>query len=350
MTSNPNRRRIITIYVAVVLLAAFIAVGMFVRVPYVALGAGPTVNTLGTVETDAGPERVVKVAGAVDPNPKGNLNLTTVSLLDGLTLFQALGKWLSPSAELQPRESYYKPGASEEDVRQENLAQMSTSEDDATLAAFNYLNKPTAVGVKEIADKGPASTVLTAGDRVTSIGGTTVTTMADVAQVLTQHKPGDTVDVEFLRGTAEQTAKVTLAKRPDDPTKAYLGITMRAAPADPSLDVTFDVGDIGGPSAGTMMTLAIIDQMTPGDLSHGEFVAGTGTIDPDGTVGEIGGIDHKIRAAKDAGATVFLVPAGNCSLAESKAPDGIELVKIETLSGAVDALKSLGTDRSRPHC
>lgn len=350
MTSNPNRRRIITIYVAVVLLAAFIAVGMFVRVPYVALGPGPTVNTLGTVDTGDGPQRVVSVTGAVDPNPKGNLNLTTVSLLDGLTLFQALGKWLSPSAELEPRESYYQPGQSEDEVREENLAQMSSSEDNATLAAFNYLKKPTAVGVREVADKGPASGVLAEGDRITSVGGEPVTTMEQLAKVLAGHKPGDTVDVRFLRGTDERTESLTLAKRPDDPARPYIGITMRSTAADPALDVSFDVGDIGGPSAGTMMTLSIIDQMTPGDLSHGEFVAGTGTIDPAGTVGVIGGIDHKIRAAKDAGATVFLVPAGNCSLAASSAPGGIELVKIETLAGAVDALNSLGTDTPRPHC
>ncbi|MCF8571197.1 PDZ domain-containing protein [Gordonia sp. HY002] len=350
MTRNPNRRRMITIYVAVVLLAAFVAAGMFVRVPYVALGPGPTVNTLGTVDTAEGPERVVKVTGAVDPDPKGNLNLTTVSLLDGLTLFQALGKWVSPSAELQPRESYYKPGQSEDEVRQENLAQMSSSEDNATLAAFNYLKKPTAVGVTEVADKSPSSGALADGDRITSIGGTPTATMEQVAVVLAHHKPGDTVDVDFVRGGTPQHAAVTLAKRPDDPAKAFLGISMRSVPADPKLDVTFDVGDIGGPSAGTMMTLAIIDQMTPGDLSHGEFVAGTGTIDPEGQVGEIGGIDHKVRAAKDAGATVFLVPAGNCSLASSKAPDGIELIKVETLSGAVDALNALGTDAPRPHC
>lgn len=340
----------ITIYVAVVLLAVFVALGMFVRVPYVALGPGPTVNTLGTVDTADGPERVVKVTGAVDPNPKGNLNLTTVSLLDGLTLFQALGKWVSPSGELQPRESYYKPGQSEDEVRQENLTQMSSSEDNATLAAFNFLKKPTAVGVADVADRSPSSGVLADGDRITSIGGAPVATMEQIAATLAHHKPGDTVDVDYLRGGAPERATVTLAKRPDDAAKPYLGVTMRSVPADPSLDVTFDVGDIGGPSAGTMMTLAIIDQMTPGDLAHGEFVAGTGTIDPSGQVGEIGGIDHKVRAAKDAGATVFLVPAGNCSLAASKAPDGIELVKINTLSDAVDALNTLGTDTPRPHC
>jgi PDZ domain-containing protein len=352
MTSNITRRRVITIYVAVALLAVFICLGLMVRVPYVALGPGPTVNTLGTAQSEeTGKQvRVVKVVGGVDPNPKGNLNLTTVSLYDGLTLFEALGKWMSSSYELQPRESYFPPDRSDDEVRQENQAQMSGSEDNAVLAAWNYLKLPTAVGVTSVSDKSPAKGVLKDDDRILSVGGEPVATMERMSAVLGKHKPGDVVDVVFLRDGKQQTSAVTLASRPDDKSRPFLGVTMRSVPADPSKEIEFDVGSIGGPSAGLMMTLSIIDQMTPGDLSHGEFIAGTGTIDPSGEVGEIGGIDHKIRAAKDAGATMFLVPAANCSLATADAPDGIELVKVDTLSGALDALGTVGTDKPRPHC
>ncbi|WP_186349831.1 YlbL family protein [Gordonia spumicola] len=351
MTSIRSGRRVATIYVAVALLAVFIGLGLFVRVPYVALGPGPTVNTLGTIANDEGDQvRVVQVVGGVDPTPKGHLNLTTVSLYDGLTLFQAIGKWLSSDYEVQPREAYYPPDQSEDQVRQENQQQMSGSEDNATLAAWNFLKLPTAVGVRTVADSSPAKGVLADGDRILSIGGRPVATMEAVASALGAHRPGDVVDIVFLRDGKQQTSSVTLGARPDDKNRPFLGVTMRSVPADPTKDIRFDVGDIGGPSAGLMMTLSIIDQMTPGDLSHGEFVAGTGTIDPSGKVGEIGGIDHKIRAAKDAGATMFLVPAGNCSLATSDAPDGIELVKVDTLAGAVDALGTIGTAKSRPHC
>ncbi len=352
MTSNRTGRRAITIYVAVALLAVFIGLGLFVRVPYVALGPGPTVNTLGTqTSEETGKQvRVVEVVGAVDPTPSGHLNLTTVSLYDGMTLFQAIGKWMSSSYELQPRESYFPPDQSEDEVRQQNQQQMSGSEDNATLAAWNYLKLPTAVGVQSVSAKSPASSVLKVDDRILSIGGEPVATMEQVSAVLGRHKPGDVVDVVFLRAGKQQTGSVTLAPRPDDAAKPFLGVTMRSVPADPAKDVKFEVGSIGGPSAGLMMTLSIIDQMTPGDLSHGEFIAGTGTIDPTGKVGEIGGINHKIEAAKDAGATMFLVPAGNCSLATADAPDGIELVKVETLTGAVDALATVGTDKARPHC
>ncbi|EGD55255.1 hypothetical protein [Gordonia neofelifaecis] len=93
MTIKPAHRRIATITVGVVVLLAFVIAGMTLRVPYVALGPGPTVNTLGDVDG----KPVVEVSNAVDPNPKGNLNLTTVSLRDGMTLFQAPGdrtRWL----------------------------------------------------------------------------------------------------------------------------------------------------------------------------------------------------------------------------------------------------------------
>ncbi|WP_132991951.1 PDZ domain-containing protein [Gordonia zhaorongruii] len=350
-STRGGRRRLITIYVAVALLALFIGLGMYVRVPYVALGPGPTVNTLGTAAPDDPKSpRVVEVVGAVDPTPTGHLNLTTVSLYDGMSLFSALGKWVSSSYELEPRESYYPSDRSEEEVQQQNVAQMSGSEDDATLAALHHLRLPTAVGVKQIVDKGPAARVLRDGDRVITIGGRKVSSMEEMSKTIDAHRPGEQVDVTFLRDGKEQTAPVTLAKRPDDPARAFLGVTMRSVPADPAKDIKYSVGDIGGPSAGLMLTLSVIDQMTPGDLSHGDFIAGTGTIDPSGEVGEIGGINHKVRAASEAGATAFLVPAGNCSLARSDAPDGIELLKVGNLDEALNALNSLGTDEQVPHC
>lgn len=156
--------------------------------------------------------------------------------------------------------------------------------------------------------------------------------------------------VVVQRGAERLTLQVTLGARPDDAERAYLGITPQMVPADPNTNIAYNVGTIGGPSAGLMLTLSVIDQMTPGNLTHGKFVAGTGTIEPSGKVGPIGGIEHKIKAARDAGATVFLVPADNCASATSDTPDGIELVKVENLTGAMDALATLDTDKPRPGC
>ena len=127
-------------------------------------------------------------------------------------------------------------------------------------------------------------------------------------------------------------------------------MTPKVVSADPNVKITYNVGDIGGPSAGLMLTLAVIDHLTPGDLADGRFIAGTGTIAPDGAVGQIGGITHKLSAARTAGATSFLVPAGNCTEATTDVPDGLELIKVDTLTSAMDSLEALRTGASRPHC
>src|SRR5690606_11772826 len=114
--------------------------------------------------------------------------------------------------------------------------------------------------------------------------------------------------------------------------------------------IDFNLANVGGPSAGMIFSLAVVDKLTPGDLSGGEVVAGSGTISGDGHVGAIGGITHKMLAARESGATVFLVPADNCEEAKSAPQEGMELVKVDTLATAVGALEALSADGERPHC
>ena len=346
MRLNPSRRRLITIGVAAVILIAFVLLGSNVRVPYVALSPGPTVNTLG--EVDGKP--VVSVTGGVDNDPSGNLNLTTVSLTDGLTLFQALGLWFSSDYQLQPRELYFPAGVSNEEVQQQNTAQMASSEDNATGAALTYLQRPTAVGVGPIADDSPAQGKLEVNDVIRALDGQPVTTVEQVHEKIRGLAPGSTVAVTVDRNGTEQVIDVTLGARPDDPKAGFLGVTPKVVSADPNVTITYNVGDIGGPSAGLMLTLAVIDHLTPDDLADGRFIAGTGTIAPSGEVGQIGGITHKLAAAREAGATSFLVPAANCAEAKTDAPDGLELIKVDTLTSAVDSLGALKTGAPRPHC
>ena len=112
--------------------------------------------------------------------------------------------------------------------------------------------------------------------------------------------------------------------------------------------VDFNLANIGGPSAGLMFSLAVVDKLTTGDLNDGKFVAGTGTITGDGKVGPIGGITHKMLAAREAGATIFLVPADNCEEAKTAHEDGLELVRVENLDQAVAALKTFSAGGERP--
>ena len=162
-------------------------------------------------------------------------------------------------------------------------------------------------------------------------------------------KPGDEVVLDFRRKNAPP--GVTTIKLGSAPDKKHgvLGIGVVEAPWAP-FTIDFNLANIGGPSAGLVFSLAVIDKLTTGDLSGSKFVAGTGTIDADGKVGSIGGITHKILAAHEAGATVFLVPADNCEEAKSAHEDGIDLVKVENLGGAVDALKALSAGGEAPRC
>ncbi|EID53484.1 YlbL family protein [Saccharomonospora xinjiangensis] len=338
-------RRGWTMVVSGLLMLTFAVLGAFVRVPYVALGPGPTFDTLGAVD---GTE-VIKVEGERTYPTGGELRMTTVSLNDNITMFGALGMWLSGRYALAPREEYFRPGQSEEEVRKENLRQFQDSQSNAEVAALRELGHPVVPVVDQVVGDSPAADVLEPGDRIVKVDGKEVADSEAVREVLGGTRPGQTVSVTFMRGEEpERTESVTLARHPNG-SYGFLGIQ----PAD-SAEVPFTVDialeDVGGPSAGLMFALAIVDELTPGQLTGGEHVAGTGTIDSKGNVGEIGGITFKLVAAHEAGATAFLVPEGNCDEAVAGAPEGLRLVKVATLDDAVDALELLSQGRPAPSC
>ncbi|PPJ13892.1 PDZ domain-containing protein [Nocardia nova] len=338
-------RRIITLIAALVPVLVLGVVGSAVTVPFVALGPGPTFNTLGEVEG----KQVVSVQGAaVDPT-SGHLNMTTVSVRDGLNIFEAMGLWVDGRYGLVPRAEVYPPGVPRDQVDKSNQADFKESEDNAELAALNFLKYPTKVQVRVVADDGPAKAVLQKGDELVSVNGKPIATSKDVIDAVQGAAPGTTIPMVIRRGGAEQTVEVKLGARPDDSNKAYLGVTPQQVPAGP-LQVDFNLADIGGPSAGLMFSLALVDKLSPGELNGGRFVAGTGTIDPQGKVGPIGGIQYKMIAARDAGAETFLVPADNCNEARQRTPEGLKLVKVDTLTAAVQSLDDINAGRPAPSC
>lgn len=338
-------RRILTLLAALIPVLVFGAVGTAFTVPFVTLGPGPTVNTLGEVDG----KEVVEVTGTeVDP-ATGHLNMTTVSVRDGLNIFEALGYWASGRHGLVPRAEVYPPGVSREEIDESNQQQFESSESNAEVAALNFLNLPTTVLVRDITDDAPAKDALRSGDEFISINGAPIATPQDVVTVVSTQAPGSVLTVVVRRDGVEQTIPVTLGARPDNPAKGYLGLTPVEG-ARPPMRVTFNLADIGGPSAGLMFSLALIDKLTPGALGGGEFVAGTGTIDNDGKVGPIGGIQYKMIAAREAGAQTFLVPAANCNEARQQIPDGLQLVRVENLAGAVQALADIDAGRPAPSC
>ena len=338
-------RRILTLLVAVLPIVAFGVLVAAVTVPYVALGPGPTYDTLGEVDG----KQVVAIEGTETKPTTGHLNMTTVAQRDGLTMGQALALWLSGNEQLVPRNLVFPPEKSRDDIEKSQNADFQRSEDNAEFAALNYLKYPQAVSVENVNDPGPSVGKLQNGDTVDAVDGTKVATVEEFSTILKTTKPGQKIVIDYRRKNAPPgTATITLGKG-EDRDYGYLGIAVRDAPWAP-FTIDFNLANIGGPSAGLMFSLAVIDKLTTGDVNGGKFVAGTGSISPDGKVGPIGGIIHKMSTAQDAGATVFLVPADNCDEARTAAGDTMDLLKVETLTQAVDSLKALSSGGKPPRC
>lgn len=344
-------RRILTLLVALVPILAFGALLSAVQVPFVSLGPGPTFDTLGEVDG----KQVVDIkstegtSDSVVHPTSGHLNMTTVSQRDGLTLGQAVTLWMSGREQLVPRDLVYPPDKSKDEIDEANSTDFKRSEDSAEFAALSFLKYPEAVTVQNVNDPGPSAGKLQAGDAIDGVNGKAVANLDEFQELLKATKPGDSVRIDYRRkNEAPGMATITLGDSPDRD-YGVMGIGVIDAPWAP-FAIDFHLANIGGPSAGLMFSLAVVDKLTTGDLNGGKFVAGTGTITGDGEVGSIGGITHKILAAREAGATVFLVPADNCTEARSAHEDGLELVKIETLSQAVDALDTISAGGEPPRC
>jgi PDZ domain-containing protein len=336
-----------------------LAVGATVPVPYVALGPGVTYDTLGSVE---GTE-VIQFSGddvpaSVDePEPeRSHLNMTTISVTDSMPLVTALTMWATGDRALVPREDIYPPDQTVEQVNEKNAELFSDSQSAAEIAALRHLGYPEVVYVGTIPDGSPSTGVLQPQDQVVAVDGTAVSGAVSLREALATTTPGQAVTVTVLRGTGadeqRQDVTVTLGANADVGSQGFLGITPVERPKAPfTIDIALE--NIGGPSAGLMFTLGIIDKLTPGDLASGHFVAGTGTMevqDTNATVGPIGGVLLKMIAARDAGATVFLVPADNCAEALTQVPEGLELVRVANLADATGALQTLADGGTPPGC
>lgn len=339
-------RRLVTLVVSGALVAVLCVVGWFLPVPYVREAPGPTFNTLGAVDGT----KVVRITGHQTYPVNGHLNMTTVSVVGGPgnepSLGQVLTGWVDGRVSVVPEEIYYPKGATEEQVKRRSAEQFKSSESAGTVAALRYLHIPVheRVEVKSVQDGRPAKGKLRKGDRVVAVDGVRTHTLAAVQRVSGRHEPGDTVRYTVRRNGSKRTVPIKTIADPNDKDRAIVGIILETDYSYPG-EVTISLANIGGPSAGLMFSLAVVDRLTPGSSTGGRFLAGTGTMDTEGNVGPIGGIAQKMTAARDAGATVFLTPAGNCKQALGTRPDGLKLVKVETLRDAVHALKALRTDK-----
>ena len=342
-------RRSLTLTIAGIATVIAIAVAVLVPVPYVILLPGPTLNTLGN---DTSGQPLITISGHPTYPTIGHLNMVTVGFNGGpgtrLNIFQALRGWLSPVNAVVPEAEIFPPGQTAQQTHAQDVQQMASSQQTATAAALTELHIPyqTETVVVSTEAGSPASTVLKPGDVIKAVNGKPVTDTASLSAAIAAHPAGSDLQLTVLREGQTLSLQVT-TKNSDG--KPIIGVEVQEQYKFP-FTVTIDVGNIGGPSAGMMFALGIIDKLTPDNLTGGRFIAGTGEITPAGQVEPIGGIQQKMAAARSAGATYFLTPSTNCANTAGAVPAGLHLVKVSTLSQAVSDLEAIKAGKPVPSC
>jgi PDZ domain-containing protein len=349
-----------------VLLATLIG---WADVPYVELSPGPTVNTLGAVDrsgeacnnpapvvspspgASAAPEpdcqEVIQVTGGPVSTGKGQLRMVTVSVSSSVSLIEAIKGWFSGQDAVVPRKLIYPDDKPEKQVEEENRQEFEASQTSAETAALSYLGYPVRVAVSEVTADGASTGKLQTGDIIETVDGTPVTSVQKLLELVTEKPAGTVRQIGYTRDGAKSVVDVTTKAGSDNRPK--LGVGIKSTQPNPyQLKIKLD--KIGGPSAGMMFALGIIDKIKQEDLTNGFIVAGTGTIDDEGNVGPIGGIAQKLHGARAAGATVFLAPAANCEETKGNVPDGLRVVKVSTLEDSLAALAALPSGAPLPSC
>ncbi len=338
-------RRTTTLLVTSILIVALAAIGLSLPVPFVVLSPGPTTNTLGDFQGSP----LISIGKDRKTYPvTGQLLLTTVSEQPKLSLVQAIGYWFQAHNAVVPEELVNPSGQSQEQQQKQGQADMITSQEYATTAALHYLKIREAVTVADTSKGYPAHGKLQKGDVLLAVDGQQLLDSVDLRTFVRKLKPGTDVTIRFRRSGAVQTVTLKTAKAQDDPTKSAIGVT----PNDkPPFTVKIGLKGVGGPSAGLMFALGIIDRLEPTNLTGGKVIAGTGEIEPDGTVDPIGGIQQKLVGARRSGASIFFVPTANCPEASKAVPSGLRLVKVASLSQAVHSLEGIRSgDTNQPGC
>jgi len=337
----PSRR-------AAVLSAAGLAVSVLIAIltvfpaQFAIGGPGPTFDTLAELDG----VQLVEISGAPTFEASGELRLTTVSVSRGgsqlFTMGSVLAGYFSPTKYVRPEEYVFGTSDEENAVEERAAQDWITSQESATVSALEELGMavPASIRVAGVQDDSNALGLLEEDDVIVAIDGTDIATYKQMSDAFSVHAPGDTVAVTVLRQGQEVTESITMLDAADG--AAILGIWI-----DPTfnlpIDVTVQIDSVGGPSAGLMFSLGIMDKLTEQDELDGEHVAGTGTIDASGDVGPIGGIQFKMKGAYDAGADFFLAPVENCPDVIGHVPDGLSVFKVNTLDDAYAAVESIGS-------
>jgi Lon-like protease len=331
---NPRR---IALGVVAFLLTAFLIGATFVPLPYYLFKPGSVRDT----------EPLITVEGTQVYPSDGSIAFTTVSLRQASLLGLVQG-WLDDDIDVYSRDRVLQ-GRDVDENRQVNLRMMDNSKQVATQVALERLGYEVDVTVGQVVETVqpgmPAEGKLEPNDTIVAVDGERFDDGEDMSRLLAAHPPGDTVTLTVLPLAGEERdVEIALAPSPDDPNRGIMGVTVFTVVLayDFPVDVEIDTGDVGGPSAGLAFTLAIIDDLTPGDLTGGHNIASTGTIAGDGTVGPVGGTGQKAAAVREKDVELFLVPRDDYEDAVAHAGDDLKVVAVDNLDDALDALADLG--------
>ncbi|GAA1488449.1 PDZ domain-containing protein [Brachybacterium sacelli] len=327
---------------SMVLLCLMILGGSLMPVPYVIERPGPAIDVLGEYED----EQILTIDGAETHPTDGELMMTTVSVDGGpgyrVTPVEVVASWFDRTQAVMPREAVFPEGQTRQETVLTNSVAMSTSQQGAVAVALDELGieyEP-VVMVSGVEQDGPADGTLEGGDVILSVNGSTATDVAGYQELVRGTEDGQDVDVRVRRGDEEIDLEVP-AETVDGSSR--MGVVLSPG-YDFPMDVHLSVGEIGGPSAGMMFSLSVYDELTPGALTEGRQIAGTGTIDADGAVGPIGGIRQKMVGAHESGAEYFLAPSENCDEVVGYEPEGLDVVAVSDFEGAVEATESIAQD------
>ena len=331
------RRRRLLITVGVLLAVLPLIAGIFIRVPYYLISPAEARGVAELIK--------VKGDGAKIFPPKGKILFTTVSLAGDVNVFEARSGWLDKEVEVIP-ERQITGGAPRTEVRQLNIQAMVDSKLTATKVALERLGYRVSVTgngalVTMVSPGDPADGALQVGDVIKSVDGEAVTLHDQVVSKVRQHKPGDAITIGFQRGGADKSVELKSIAGPDGAARVGVTLQTNELKYDFPVDVSIETGLVGGPSAGLAFTLALIDDLTDGELTGGRNVAVTGTIDADGNVGQVGGVAQKTVTARKAGSIAFLVPPEEEKDAK-KFAGKMQIIPVKTLADALEALHRLG--------
>ena len=323
------RQRVTAAVGALALVALVFALNLY-RLPVVALTPGPMEDVLVRL----------KIEGPRVYDSEGKLYLTSVGIDDDVRFYEALLDLANRDVQLRPRAELYPENQDATEIDDENTALMDRSKETATVVALRevgYDIRPSGVEVTQVVAGAPADGRLKRGDRILEADGQAVDSTEEVRTAITRHRAGERV--AFRVGRAKATRAVTVPVAQDDG-QPRIGILLRDLFPELPVKVTIQTeNNIGGPSAGLMFALSIIDKLTPEDLTAGRRIAGTGEIALDGSVLPVGGVAEKLIAVRRLGVGTFLIPAGNCDSVRGRVPDGLRLVKVSTLEEALRFLR-----------